>query len=147
MCIRYMNVVQLWVDMYSCVHHADMEWLIGSGGANEVDIGYCPLLRLTSIRPSVAWQADSEGPLVEQQVNLSSFQWSQEIPLATAQSNIDKRFYPFKEVNAVNVPVRTCAISHSSARPGSLSSFPRCSELCTGSGQVGSSDHVVGSPR
>ena len=82
------------------IAHVDMEWLIGAGGANEVDIGYCPLLRLRSIGPSVAWQADNRQ-LLEQQVNLSSFQWTEDIPLSTAQSNIDKYFFPFKEVSAV----------------------------------------------
>ncbi len=86
----------------------DMEWLIGSGGANEVDIGYCSLMRLYSLSRSQEWQttdtqADYDNinnrQTTHTQADDDDMQWSEEIAYSTAVSNIDKQFYPFKEVS------------------------------------------------
>ena len=78
---------------------ADMEWLIGSGGANEVDIGFCPLLRLSSMGASEPWEPNTSGTVTEREVDLSSLVWQEEISLTAAGSLLEKSFYPFKEVS------------------------------------------------
>lgn len=93
--------------MYTYIHVltcVDMEWLIGSDGANEVDIGYCSLLRVYSEAPSQAW--DSNGELMT--VNNNTLHWTEEITLNSAQSIIEKHFYPFKEVSFSTLCVSGC---------------------------------------
>ena len=84
-----------------CVCGADMEWLIGSGGANEVDIGFCPLLKLSSMGPSEPWEPGTSGTVADREVDLSSLVWEEEISFTAANSLLEKSFYPFKEVSVV----------------------------------------------
>ena len=82
-----------------------MEWLIGSGGANEVDIGFCPLLRLSSTGPSEPWEAEENGTVTMREVDLNTLEWEEEISPTRAQSLLEKSFYPFKEVSdSVTLP-------------------------------------------
>lgn len=75
----------------------DMEWITGHG-SNEVDIGYVPLMRVSSL-PSLPWEPDfSSSSHHQEKFNYSSIVWDQEIPMSRARQEIEGLMYPFKKV-------------------------------------------------
>jgi hypothetical protein len=96
-----------------------MEWLNGPEEHNmEVDLGYQPRMELISSAPSI--QATFEDidietnlpkkfPLYKKPTKqlthetykkfINGIRWQEEIPLEKAIENLEKSFFPFKEVN------------------------------------------------
>ena len=75
-----------------------MEWIIGQG-SNEVDIGYVPLMKLSS-SSSVIWEYNLEPPVdtFENVYDNSIITWDEEIAYSAAIQEIEQIFYPFKKV-------------------------------------------------
>lgn len=96
-----------------------MEWLNGPDERNmEVDLGFQSRMELISSAPSIQAtieDIDSETklpkkfPLYNKPVKsmkhesylkfVNNLKWNEEIPLETAIENLEKSFFPFKEVN------------------------------------------------
>ena len=79
-----------------------MEWMTGTD-ANEVDIGFTSLLRVSSMQPSSVWLPGGEVPLTSERIDLESFTWKQEIPLSVAQGILERTMYHFKQVRRLKV--------------------------------------------
>ena len=81
---------------------SDMEWLEGVDNM-VVDIGFMPEMSISSTGPSElpeAWPyRDHRVPAGPSGVD--NIQWTEEITLDTALSNLEKKFYPFKQVSMV----------------------------------------------
>jgi hypothetical protein len=95
-----------------------MEWLNGPDESNmEVDIGFIPRMELISSAPSmksVIEHVDADTKqiqkfsLIKKPVKvmnhntykkfINDIKWKEEIPLDTAIENLEKSFFPFKEV-------------------------------------------------
>ena len=76
-----------------------MEWIVGPG-SNEVDIGYVPLMRIFSF-PSFPWKSDIQSSSFD--INKDTFDpstivWNQELSIREVTREIEKTFYPFKQV-------------------------------------------------
>ena len=79
------------------VHNTDMEWMIGEG-SNEVDIGYVPLMKLFSYS-SMLWEPTLESPSGDVHDYFDKT-WDEEIAFSTATQEIERLFYPFKQVRS-----------------------------------------------
>lgn len=83
--------------------NVDMEWLEGPNNM-VVDIGFMPEMSLSSTGPS---EIPKTKPYRDHTVpakpsGVDNIQWIQEIPLETAFSNLEVKFYPFKQVKYYN---------------------------------------------
>ena len=74
-----------------------MEWNNGPEREHmEVDIGYVSKMEISSSGPSV--RANSAFKQADNKKLIESFEWKEEISLENAFENLEKSFYPFKEV-------------------------------------------------
>lgn len=83
--------------------NVDMEWMEGVDSM-VVDIGFMPEMSISSTGPS---EIPKVWPFRDHRVpagpsGVDTIQWTQEIPLDTAISNLEKKFYPFKQVKYYN---------------------------------------------
>lgn len=81
---------------------------------NEVDIGFSPLLRLSSTQPSTVWAPEDTPPTPSGTVDPESFVWKEVIPLSVARGILEQTMYPFKKARYVDAPIQNVC------RPGIL---------------------------
>ena len=78
-----------------------MEWLEGPGNM-VVDIGYMPEMSLAITAPSELPQGEPRKHIIKpRHVDTSNMVWTEEISKEEALSNLEVRFYAFKQVSAL----------------------------------------------
>ena len=77
-----------------------MEWYNGpSSESMEVDIGYVERMEILSVAPSSVKKSKQKNLSVEESQKLiEGIEWKEEISMEDAFTNLEKSFYPFKEV-------------------------------------------------
>ncbi|OWF47391.1 selenoprotein N-like [Mizuhopecten yessoensis] len=86
--------------------NVDMEWTSDTGidGNDEtltVEIGYMKQMELSSLEPSSTFPRASCGK--ESSMTIPNIQWEQEISHHTAELQLQKAFFPFKQVEYYNI--------------------------------------------
>ena len=80
---------------------SDMEWLEGPGNM-VVDIGYMPEMSLAITAPSELPQGEPRKHTIKpRHVDTSNMVWTEEISKEEALSNLEVRFYAFKQVSGL----------------------------------------------